>query len=305
MQFGLMMRSGEYLCPGAGRIVPWTELRDIARVAEDVGFDGLFAPDHLLFRDWPGKVPEGETRGLWEVWTVLSALAEATKRVTIGPFVMAMGFRNPALLAKMADTLDEVSGGRLILGLGSGRAEPEHTAFGYPFDHIYSRFDEALQVMVPLLRTGHVDFEGRYYQMRDCELRPRGPRGGNIPIWIGARGPRMLRLVAKYSDGYNTLTHVDASEVSAPFAQLRDACQDVGRDFSSMYLTAGANLMLPGSEHDPGGLPESYIGGSDDEIVERLKGFEAAGVQQMTFFLSPWSAKGVEGFGRVIERMGS
>src|SRR5215471_9977214 len=119
-----------------------------------------------------------------------------TTRVELGPLVVCTSFRNPTLLAKMTDTLDEISGGRLILGLGAGYHEREYRAFGYPFDHRVSRFEEALKIIQPLLRRGAVDFQGKYYKARECELRPRGPRRQGPPILIGAppRLPRMLRL---------------------------------------------------------------------------------------------------------------
>ncbi len=135
----------------------------MGRVAEDVGFDSLGVPDLLLFR-----ADDGTAQGVWEVWSLITALAAVTERVEIGTLVICTGFRNPALLAKMADTVDEISGGRLILGLGAGWNEPEYRAFGYPFDHRVSRFEEALQIVCPLLREGHVDFAGRFYQARDC-----------------------------------------------------------------------------------------------------------------------------------------
>src|SRR3712207_738408 len=134
----------------------------MAQAAEGVGIDTLWVADHLLFRN-AGSVAmdEGETRGVWEAFTVLSAIAEATSRATIGPFVTCNSFRNPALLAKIADTLDDVSDGRLLLGLGAGWHEPEYTAFGYPFDHLASRFDEALQIIVPLLKGEEITFSDR------------------------------------------------------------------------------------------------------------------------------------------------
>src|SRR5215216_3659600 len=199
LQLGLELRNGELRWPGGGRTVGWSELREMAIIAEAVGFDTLFVADHLLFRNSPPLVmPEGESRGVWEAWTLLSPLAEATSRVALGPFVACTSFRNPALLARMADTLDEVSGGRLILGLGAGWHQPEFDAFGYPFDHRASRFAEAIQIIVPLLREGRVDFRGQYYRADDCELRPRGPRPNGPPIWIGAWGSRMMGLVARY-----------------------------------------------------------------------------------------------------------
>jgi alkanesulfonate monooxygenase SsuD/methylene tetrahydromethanopterin reductase-like flavin-dependent oxidoreductase (luciferase family) len=189
--------------------VPWTALREVAELGEAVGFDTLMAPDHLLFRrSPPGNVPavdmpEGKSRGIWEAWSVLSSVAAITRGVQLGPLVACTGFRNPALLAKMAETLDEISGGRLLLGLGAGWHQPEFEAFGYPFDHRVGRFEEALRIIVPLLREGQVDFEGQYYRARDCEIRPRGPRPSGVPIFIGAQGPRMMRLCARYADHFD------------------------------------------------------------------------------------------------------
>ncbi len=157
-------------------VAHWSELLAIARRAEEVGFDSLWVADHLLMR-FPGW--EDRPLGVWEGWSLLAALAAATDRITLGPLVACTAYRNPALLAKIAATVDDISGGRLILGLGAGWHEPEYTAFGYPYDHLGSRFDEALTIIAALLRDGHVDFVGRYYQARECELRPaaHGRRG--------------------------------------------------------------------------------------------------------------------------------
>ena len=141
--------------------------------------------------------------GEWECWSLLAALAAATRRVALGPLVACTSFRNPALLAKIADTVDEVSGGRLILGLGAGWNEREYDAFGYPFDHRVSRFEEALTIVHSLLRTGQVDFAGTYYTARECELRPRGPRPAGPPIMVAGTGERMLRLAARHADAWN------------------------------------------------------------------------------------------------------
>jgi alkanesulfonate monooxygenase SsuD/methylene tetrahydromethanopterin reductase-like flavin-dependent oxidoreductase (luciferase family) len=226
-----------------------------------------------------------------------------TSRVTIGPFVACTGFRNPALLAKMADTLDEVSGGRLILGLGAGWHEPEYTAFGYPFDHLAGRFEEALQIIVPLLREGHVDFRGRYYEARECELRPRGPRPTGPPIWIGAAKPRMLRLVARYADAYNTVWHAGPDELAGPFGELDAACREVGRDPRTVARTAGCFVTLPGSEHLASAPPGRAVTGTPAEIAARLHAFAVAGARHMTIILDPWDARGIERFGSVIEAL--
>ena len=193
---------------GDGWLPRWPELKGLAALAEAVGFDALFVPDHLVIGPSPyWGIPEGEARGTWEAWTLLGALAAETRRVAIGTFVLGAGFRNPALLAKMAATLDEVSGGRLILGLGCGSHPPEYAAFGYPYDHRVDRFEEALGILVPLLREGRVDFTGRYHAARACELRPRGPRPAGPPIWIAAYQPRMMRLAARWGDAFVTAWH--------------------------------------------------------------------------------------------------
>src|SRR5579864_6370486 len=178
-----------------GRTPTFGDLRDMAQVAEQVGLDSLWLADHLIYR-----VPGQDEGAPWEALTMLSALAAVTTRITLGTLVVCTSFRPPAMLAKMADAIDEISGGRFILGLGAGWHQPEYDAFGYPFDHLASRFDEAMQIIVPLLREGHVDFQGQYYQVHNCVLRPRGPTPRGPRILIGARRPRMLRLVAQYAD---------------------------------------------------------------------------------------------------------
>ena len=161
---------------------PYQSIRELAQQAEADGFDSIWLADHLMYRR-----PGAPTTGIWECWTMLAALAEATHRVEIGSLVLCNSFRNPAILAKMATALDEVSDGRLILGVGAGWNEPEYQAFGLPFDHRASRFEEAMQILVPMLRDGHVDFTGQYYQARNCEDVPRGPRQQGPPLLFGPR----------------------------------------------------------------------------------------------------------------------
>ncbi|RPJ37810.1 MAG: LLM class flavin-dependent oxidoreductase, partial [Chloroflexi bacterium] len=159
MKIGFVIVIAEH--PVHKRAMPYKMIRKIARWGEKAGFDSLWLYDHLLYRH------EDQTTGIWEGWTLLSALADATKTIELGTLVACNLFRNPAILAKMAATLDEVSGGRLILGLGAGWNQPEFDAFGIPNDHRVSRFEEALQIIVPLLREGCVDFQGKYYQARN------------------------------------------------------------------------------------------------------------------------------------------
>jgi alkanesulfonate monooxygenase SsuD/methylene tetrahydromethanopterin reductase-like flavin-dependent oxidoreductase (luciferase family) len=278
----------------------WPEVARIAELAESVGFDALFVPDHLVIGHSPyWGIPEGETRGTWEAWTLVSALAARTRRVAIGTFVLGAGFRNPALLAKMAATADEVSEGRLILGLGCGSHPPEYAAFGYPYDHRVDRFEEALQILVPLLREGRVDFAGRYHAAHACELLPRGLRPAGPPIWIAAYQPRMIRLAARWGEAFVTAWHPDAGAVAEPLARIDAACVDVGRPAASLDRVVGV-IVRPGTEPRPP-LPVGTIGGSPEEIASRLLGFHAAGVGHVVCMLDPRDATGLERFAPVIE----
>ncbi|MBA3587889.1 MAG: LLM class flavin-dependent oxidoreductase, partial [Chloroflexi bacterium] len=221
------MKIGLMLPLGADETAGFADLRALAMAAEEHGLDSVWGADHLIFRD------EGETTGIHECWTVLTAIAAVTSRVEIGPLVLALPFRNPALTAKMAAELDEVSGGRLILGLGCGWHEPEFDAFGYPFDHRVSRFDEGLQVVVPLLRNGRVTYSGKYHHAADAELRPLPVREGGPPILIAGKQPRMLQLVARHADQWNAAWygHPDqADELRERLGNLRTALDAAGRD---------------------------------------------------------------------------
>lgn len=281
----------------------WADVSHIAALAESVGFDALFVPDHLVIGHSPyWGIPEGEIRGTWEAWTLVSALAAQTRRVAVGTFVLGAGFRNPALLAKMAVTADEVSGGRLILGLGCGSHPPEYAAFGYPYDHRVDRFDEALQILVPLLRKGRVDFAGRYHAARACELLPRGPRPTGPPIWIAAYQPRMMRLAARWGDAFVTAWHPDAGAAAEPLARLDAACATVGRAPATLGRTVGVIIRpgRPGTAPRPP-LPMGTLGGTPEEIAAGLLAFRAAGVGHVVCMLDPRDATGVEGFAPVIE----
>ena len=305
LQLGLLLRTGEQSKP-AGRVIGWAEIQEMSKMAEAVGFDTIWVADHLIFRNAGSVVMEpGVSRGPYEAWTLLSAIAAVTSTVTLGPFVACNSFREPALLAKMADTLDEVSGGRLLLGLGAGWHEPEYTAFGFPFDHLAGRFEEALKIVVPLLKGERVTFHGTYYSVDDAELRPRGPRSGGPPIWIGAKGPRMLRLVGQYADAYNTVWHTDVSQSLPRFANMEAACREVGRDPATMMRTSGSNVLVPDAGDAPD-APASALTGSAQEIAEKIWAFHTdGGVSHMTVILDPWTTRGIEQFGKVIEKIRS
>ncbi len=299
MELGLFLPTIEAL-HGRRWLPRWSELRDIARVAEQVGFDTLFVPDHLIMRAsayW--GFDDGQSRGTWEAWTILTALAGVTTKIAVGSYVLANSFRQPSLVAKMAVTLDEVSGGRLVLGLGTGSHMPEYDAFGYPTDRLAGRFAEALEIIVPLLRDGYVDFAGNYYAARDCELLPRGPRGQGPPIWIAGFGPRVMRLAARWADAFNTSWHTDPRSLDEPFARLADACSAEGRDPATLRRTIGTFVSFA-EEPDPSGRTAGALRGSAADIAKRLTDFKALGVEHVTCMLQPPDVAQVERFADVI-----
>lgn len=265
---------------------PYEAIRAVVQQAEADGFDSIWLADHLLYR-YPGE----PTRGIWECWTLLAALAEATRRVEIGTLVLCNTFRHPALLAKMATALDEVSNGRLILGIGAGWNEPEHAAFGLPFDHRATRFEEAMQILKPLLRDGHVDFAGQYYQARDCEDVPRGPRAGGPPLLAGSEGPRMLKLAAQYADLWNTGYMGQPETMAAPLARIEAACRAVGRDPATLGITALIGLWFPDLQATQPRFFDQPLVGTEREIAVAMRGYAERGVQHIMFQCEPYTAE--------------
>jgi len=289
MKIGLMLPLGESEAGG------WTNLRAMAIAADELGLDSVWGADHLIFRE------DGETDGIHECWTVLTAVAAVTSRVEIGPLVLALPFRNPALTAKMAVELDEISGGRLILGLGCGWHEPEFKAFGYPFDRRVSRFEEGMRIVAPLLREGRVTFEGRYQRAIDAELRPPPNRDGGPPILIAGKQPRMLGLVAEFADQWNAAWygHPDtADELRTRLANLRTALDEAGRDPSSLTITVGIFVAFDDAQGD---VPDRAIRGSVDEVGAALAGYADLGVSHLIVHLWPRSPDAVARLAQAAE----
>jgi probable F420-dependent oxidoreductase len=292
MQLGIVVSLDERMSQGTP--LRFAQVAAQAREAERLGLDSFWVPDHFFYRA-PGQ--DGVV-GQWEAMTMLAALAAVTERITLGPMVAATSFRNPALLAKMADTLDEISNGRFVLGLGAGWHQPEYDAFGYPFDHRAGRFEEALQIIAPLLRDGHAIFSGQYYQAQECVLRPRGPSARGPRILAAGFKPRMLRLIARHADAWNTAWHTKPEQVTQRWEQMVAACAEVGRDPGTLELTAGVMLRITG----PGETPApstSHIVGEPEQIAEVLRGFQAVGVRHLVMVVEPDGNPDLEGLARV------
>ena len=282
--------------PEVEREVPWLELLDMVRAIEDLGFDSVWVGEHLLYR-WADRPP----RGPWEAWTLMAAIAASTSRVAFGPLVACTNFHNPALLAKQAATIDEIGGGRFILGLGAGWNETEFRAFGFPFDHRIDRFEEAFTIIRTLLRDGAIDFDGRFYQARDCELLPRGPRAGGPPLMIGSRGPRMLAMTMPYADAWN-VWFSDTGNEPAGVAPLRtlvdDACRVAGRAPGDVERTVAVQVRLPGgSGRVQGGYAEDGpvpLEGSAERIADELRAYAREGIDHVQLVLDPITRGSIE-----------
>ncbi len=294
---------------------PWAETLAMARRAAAVGFDSLWLPDHLYMkrdelwttagRPVPPGVEAEPPAGAWETWSMLSALAMAVPDVELGTLVMCTGFRNPALLAKMAETLDAISGGRLILGLGSGDVAFEHRAFGYPFDHAVSRFEEALTIITALLREGYCDFHGTYYTVNDLTLEPRGPRPNGPPILIGTllTGKRMLRLTTRYADLWNGFLCYGRNwpDVLPPLREAIDAaCVRQGRDPATLGRTVGLRVALLGEKVAGGVEP---LEGAPEQIADALREYARGGVSHVQVWSVPRTLAGIEAFAPVLEEL--
>src|SRR5262245_56357240 len=269
---------------------PYDTIRAVAQQAESDGFDSLWLADHLFYRT-PGE----PTRGIWECWTMLAALAEATQRVEIGTLVACNSFRNPAILAKMATTADEVSHGRVILGVGAGWNEPEYQAFGLPFDHRVDRLEEALQILKPLLREGQVDFAGQYYQARNCEIVPRGPRPHGPPLLVGSEGgPRMLKLTAQYADLWNTGYMGQPETMAELLAKVTAACREIGRDPATLGITALIGLWFPDLQAKQPNFLDKPLTGTVQELAAAMRGYAALGVQHIMFQCEPYTLQALQ-----------
>jgi alkanesulfonate monooxygenase SsuD/methylene tetrahydromethanopterin reductase-like flavin-dependent oxidoreductase (luciferase family) len=285
--------------PEIERPIAWGEMRDIGVTIEDCGFDSIWTGDHLLYRDDRGAL------GPLEAWTTLAALAEVTSRVELGPLVAATSFHAPPMTAKMAATVDEISGGRLILGLGAGWNRVEYDAFGFPFDNRVSRFEEAFTIIRTLVREGAIDFEGRFYTLRDMELRP--PARPDMKILIGSNGPRMLRASMAHADMWNSwfLGFDNRPEGLEHLHLVVDAaCRDAGRDPNEVERTAAVYVQLDrGTGRRPGETDRSGaepIRGTREEIATALRAFGPAGISHVQVVLDPIDAAGVEELAEIV-----
>jgi alkanesulfonate monooxygenase SsuD/methylene tetrahydromethanopterin reductase-like flavin-dependent oxidoreductase (luciferase family) len=281
--------------------IPFPELLAMARLAEDVGVDSVWLGDHLLY-----DLPIGP-RGPWEAWTSLAAIAAVTNRVGLGPLVASTSFHQPTMLAKQAATVDAISQGRLIVGLGAGWNRREYEAFGFAYDHRVSRFEEAFTIVRTLLRDGRIDFHGDYYDATDCVLSPMPVRPGGPPIMLGSTSPRMASIGLPHVDSWNVWWSIfgNTPEGFADEKRAMDAAaRAVGRDPSSVEATCAVLVRAPGGTGrlmgSDDGTEAPAISGDAAEIAQRLREFAEAGAAEVQLVLDPITAASIEWLGAVL-----
>jgi probable F420-dependent oxidoreductase len=283
------MRIGIQL-PEVERDVRWPEYVAMARAAEECGFDSIWLGDHLLY-----DAPE---RGPWEAWTLLAALAAVTERVKLGPLVACAGFRPPAVLAKMAATVDEVSGGRLVLGIGAGWNEREFAAYGIPFDRRVSRFEEAFAIVRGLLAGERVTLHGSFHSAEDAVLLPRPAR--QVPLMIGSNGPRMLAAALPHVSSWNTW-YVDYGNTAEGFAALNarisEAAERAGRDPAEIERSACAHVVLDPANPERA-LEVPPIAGAD--VAARVRELGEAGADEVIIVVGPITERSIRALGDAL-----
>ena len=262
--------------PEVERVVGWPEYAAMARAAEECGYDSIWLGDHLLYDDPP--------RGPHEVWTLLAALAAVTERVELGPLVACTAFHPPGVLAKMAATVDEISRGRLILGVGAGWNRREFAAFDLPYDRRVSRFEEAFAIVRELLAGETVRREGTFHSADRAVLLPAPRR--RIPLMVGSNGPRMLAATLAYADAWNTW-FADTRNTPEGFAEINarvtEAAERAGRDPHTVLRSVCVYVHLDGAGEREAGVEPA----TPDTLPGQLTAYAQAGADEVILVADP------------------
>ncbi len=278
MRIGLIMQLNGRMGDNGRASPTWDDIRTQVSAAESVGFDSAVFEDGLFYPE------EGEDSGLWEAVAISGAIAEATSTIEFGPSVFNGVYRSPAMLAKIAETIDEISGGRFIFGIGAGNTPDEdYQSFGFPTDFRYSRFEEAIEIIHSMLKNGRADHQGRFWSANNAEMVIRGPRSEGPPIVVAAGKPRMIRLAARFGDEWNWWAHGKAriDSVRPIIEELELACDEVGRDPATLQRSLDIYSVDPlGIGFDPD-AHMVQIGGSTGEVADALLEFAEVGVGEV------------------------
>ncbi len=292
MEYGVILPQGWRLdlVGIADPVEAYEAMTQVARDADNLGYHSIWLYDHFH------TVPQVTQEITFECWTSLAALARDTKRVRIGQIVTCNSYRNPALLAKMASTLDVLSHGRLSFGIGAGWYEHEYRAYGYPYPDAPERLRqlrEALQVILAMWTEDEAVFEGKYYQVKGAINQPKGVQKPHIPILIGGGGEKVtLKLIAQYGDACN-VGGGDIETIKHKLAVLKQHCETVGRDYNSILRTttidycalaeteaAAIAKLKPEERENLDNLRRTQLIGTPDQLRQRLAAIEEAGIQE-------------------------
>jgi alkanesulfonate monooxygenase SsuD/methylene tetrahydromethanopterin reductase-like flavin-dependent oxidoreductase (luciferase family) len=298
MRIGLIMRLNGRMGDNGRASPTWDDIRTQVSTAERVGFDSAVFEDGLFY---PG---ESGDSGLWEAVAISGAIAEATSTIEFGPSVFNGVYRSPAMLAKIAETIDEISGGRFIFGIGAGNTPDEdYQAFGFPTDFRYSRFEDAIEIVHSMLKSGTANHQGRFWSANSAEMVIRGPRAQGPPIVVAAGKPRMIRLAARFGDEWNWWAHGQAriESVRPIIEELELACGEVGRDPATLQRSLDIYSVDPLGIGFDSDTHMVQIGGSTGEVADALLEFADVGVGEVRCDLV--SDEGVENKIRAIEAM--
>jgi alkanesulfonate monooxygenase SsuD/methylene tetrahydromethanopterin reductase-like flavin-dependent oxidoreductase (luciferase family) len=282
--------------------VTFGELIAMAQQAEAAGFDSVWVGDHLLYDLAVGP------RGPWEAWTSLAALAAATTTIDLGPLVACTSFHSPAMLAKMATTVDAISDGRLVLALGAGWNHPDYRAFGFPYDRRVSRFAEAFTIIRTLLSDGEIDFRGEFYSAERCVLHPRSPRQGGPPLMIGSIGERMLDITLPHVQSWNMWWSQygnTAEGFAREKARVDGMIEATGRNVGDVEATAAVYFRLDGGVRRQMGDYDAEtrtqpLTGDTDELADHLRAFQAAGCDHVQLVVDPITHASIDQLSSVL-----
>jgi alkanesulfonate monooxygenase SsuD/methylene tetrahydromethanopterin reductase-like flavin-dependent oxidoreductase (luciferase family) len=291
---------------GATPAPSWKSISERAAAAEAAGFDMFVFEDALLYRG------ESGTDGVWESVVIAAAVAATTSRINLGQSVVNSPYRAPAMTAKIAETIDEISGGRFVLGIGAGNTpDSDYEAFGIPTDKRFSRFAEAIQIIHGLLKNGEIDFEGEFYSVKQAELVLRGPRQNGPPINIAAGGPKMLQLAARYGDEWNwwgwdeTLEQIRV-RLRPLIDLLEQACEAEERDPSTLVRTFDLYTVVPEGFSNRIGSAEGLqveqpVTGTSEVIAEYILSLGELGLEEVRCDVWPKETAAVEAMAPIVD----
>jgi alkanesulfonate monooxygenase SsuD/methylene tetrahydromethanopterin reductase-like flavin-dependent oxidoreductase (luciferase family) len=293
--------------PDGTRPAPtWESIKERAATAEATGFDVFVFEDAMLYKG------ERASDGVWEATTIAAAVALVTERMAFGTSVINSPYRSPAIVAKIAETIDEISGGRFVLGIGAGNTpESDYLAFGAPADMRYSRFAEAIQIIHALLKTGAVDFQGEFYSAVEAEMVLRGPSKTGPPINIAAGSPKMLQLAARYGDlwnwwGWDETLDETVARMRPIVEHLDRSCEAEGRDPATLARTLDLYLVVPepfqASFEEAEEVPfQRPVTGSHEEIASHLISLAGLGFSEIRCDLWPKTTEAIAAMQPVVD----